>query len=78
MAKNLMRNRLIFYPPKNPTDLRIITDSLVRSSKDSIVLPYIDTPGPLSDEILSKDFKSLTVCEKEDSTRELFKVSHST
>lgn len=75
MATNLIRSRALFFPPKNPGDLKMIVDQLIKSPQDSVILPYIDTPGPLSDEITSRNFRSLTVCEHDPETREKFKVS---
>lgn len=77
MSKNVqfLLHRVIYYTLKSPIATKSLVNHLIQSPNDSIVLPFIDHPGPLSKEILSKQFGSLTICERDDSTREKFSVS---
>lgn len=67
--------RILYFPIKDLNCTRSLVNHLVTSPNDAVILPYIDHPGPLSSEILSKDFRSLTICEPHPDIREQFKVS---
>lgn len=47
---------------------------MICNKNDCIILPYIDHPGPLADAILSREFKSLTVLERDKTVVDAFKV----
>lgn len=64
-------NRLIYFSIKEPHAARSLVNHLVQKSSDSIILPYADN-GPISKEILSRDFRSLTVCEPDTDLRHDF------
>lgn len=78
MNKNLasLARRVVYFTVKNPIAARSVVNHLIKKPNDSIILPFIDYPGPIAREILSKEFGSLTVCETEDETREKFRVSN--
>lgn len=68
-------HRVVYFTIKNPVAAKSLTNHLIKSPKDKILIPFVDHPGPLSNEILSKQFGSLTVCERDDAVREKFSVS---
>ena len=68
-------SRVIYFSLKNREAARNLVGHLIKSPRDSVILPYIDHPGPLSSEILSTDFNSLTVCERNPEIRSIFHVS---
>lgn len=69
-------NKVIYFSVRQPEAAKRLASLLVKSPNDSLILPFLDYPkGPLSKEILCRDFKSLTVCERDEETRQLFHVS---
>lgn len=68
-------NRVIYFSIRNQKAAESLAKHLIKSSNDSIILPFIDFPGPISKEILSRKFKSLTVCERDAELRQRFHVS---
>lgn len=65
-------SRVVYFTIKNPIVAKRLVDRLVTSSTDSIILPFADHPGPISQEILTREFSSLTVCERDDTSRDKF------
>lgn len=71
----VVSNPVIYFHLKDAKAANRIVNHLVTSPKDSILLPFSDYPGPLTREILSRKFKSLTVCERDSQARHRFQVS---
>lgn len=68
-------NKVFYFTINNNLAAERVVNLLISSKNDCIILPFIDHPGPMSKQILARDFKSLTVCENDSDRRSLFKVS---
>lgn len=78
MSKNAawFVNRVIYFLIKDPKAANSLVNHLVTTPKDVIILPFIDHPGPISQEILSRNFRSLSVCERDPELNQKFDVSY--
>lgn len=72
MNKNLVH----YFSIRDPKAVISLVNKLITKPSDSIILPFTDYPGPLIKEVLSRNFNSLTVCERNDGIRYLFHVSY--
>lgn len=70
-----LASRLVYFSIINSPAAKSLASHLVKSADDSIILPFTDHPGPITEAILSRPFKSLTVCERDPALRESFAVS---
>lgn len=68
-------NRVVYFSMKDSSAVKNLTSRLISTPEDSIILPFTDHPGPVTDEILSREFASLTVCERHQETKKIFHVS---
>lgn len=68
-------NRVVYFSMKDSSAVKRLTNRLISTPKDSIILPFTDYPGPLTSEILSRKFASLTVCERDQEAQQIFHVS---
>lgn len=68
-------NKVIYFTISNNSAAERVINFLVKSKNDCIILPFIDYPGIMSKQILTRDFRSLTLSERDDDRRSLFKVS---
>jgi hypothetical protein len=77
MSKNAawFVNRVIYFSIKDHQAAKSVVDHLLTTPKDIIILPFIDYPGPISREILSRDFRSLSICERDPDLNQKFNVS---
>lgn len=70
-----LMNRVVYFSMKDCSAVKSLTNQLISTPKDSIILPFTDHPGPITSEILSRNFTSLTVCERDQETQQIFHVS---
>lgn len=68
-------NRVAYFSMKDYNAVKSLTNRLISTPEDSIILPFTDYPGPITDEILSREFASFTVCERHQETKKKFQVS---
>lgn len=71
----LLLNKVIHFNIVNKFAAERVINLLVTSKNDCLILPFIDYPGPICKQILTRDFKSLTVCDHDGERRNLLKVS---
>uniref|UniRef100_A0A6G1SP28 Uncharacterized protein n=1 Tax=Aceria tosichella TaxID=561515 RepID=A0A6G1SP28_9ACAR len=74
MSKNAswFVNRVIYFLIKDPRAANSVVNHLITTPKDVVILPFIDHPGPIARELLSKNFRSLTVCERDPELNQQF------
>lgn len=75
LANSVKGSRVVYFTIKNLEAAKRVADHLIKTPNDSIILPFIDHPGPTSEEILKRKFGFLTICERNKSIRESFEVS---
>lgn len=80
MSKNAVWfvNRVIYFLIRDPKAANSVVNHLLKTPQDTVILPFTDHPGPISQELLSRDFKALTVCERDPDLSDKFDVSHQT
>lgn len=70
-----MYTRFKIYTPIQLEACRKIANYLVESATDSVILPFSDYPNPLVKEVISRNFRALSISEPEEEKKSQLKVS---